>query len=421
MFLVSFIKYIYHYHIEWYWFHLIHYLYISRLRRKEKIKVVFYAMNVSMWNYQHLYNLLAKNTRFDLYVILSPNYSFPISLRKKDADNMRFYFQANNVHYVDCNENGEVGIDVKKRINPDLIFYSQPYISVISPKDYCTNYQNKLICYYPYAFWSACGEWAYNMDLHRKAWKLFYSTSLHLDDARRTCYNKGRNVVVTGYPKTDDYMHNSYKDVWKIKDRSYKRIIWAPHFTLSPSLNGTIARSNFLYMSSFMIDIAKKYSDVIQIAFKPHPRLRKELYQQEGWGEKRTEEYYKKWNEMPNTFVVEGDYIDLFMTSDAMVHDCSSFSIEYLYTQNPVMYISQDINAYKSMLNEFGKKAIDLNYIGSSKQNILNFIEDIVLNGNDKLKKDRSFFYEKYLLPPHRKNVAEFTYNNIVTALKIAP
>lgn len=419
MFLTSFLKHIYHYNIEWYWFHLIHSIYIYRLKKKKKVKVVFYALNLPMWNYQHLYDLLKENPHFELYVVLSPNYSYPIPLRIKDADNMRVFFDSQRVPYIDCTEDGEVGIDVKRMIDPDIVFYSQPYVSIISPRDYCNNYKNKLICYYPYAFWSANGGWAYNTDLHRKAWKLFYSTSLHLEDARKNCYNKGRNVVVTGYPKTDDYMHEEYCDVWKIKDKTYKRIIWAPHFTLTASLYDSIARSNFLLMSSFMIDIAKKYSDVIQIAFKPHPRLKKELYQLDGWGEKRTEEYYKKWNDMPNTFVVEGDYIDLFMTSDAMVHDCSSFSIEYHYTKNPVMYISQNINAYKSTLNEFGKKAIDLNYIGSSEKDITNFIEDIVLNGNDRLKEEREQFYNKYLLPPHNKSVAEYTYNHIITSLKL--
>lgn len=83
------------------------------------------------------------------------------------------------------------------------------------------------------------------------------------------------------------------------------------------------------------------------------------------------------------------------------------------------MYISQNINAYKSTLNEFGKKAIDLNYIGSSEKDITNFIEDIVLNGNDRLKEEREQFYNKYLLPPHNKSVAEYTYNHIITSLKL--
>ena len=122
---------------------------------------------------------------------------------------------------------------------------------------------------------------------------------------------------------------------------------------------------------------------------------------------------------MPNTFVADGEYIDLFMTSDAMIHDCSSFSIEYHYSQKPVMFITQDLNAYKGMLNKFGKMAIDLHYVGKTEQDIKSFIKNQVLLNNDPLKTEREIFYHKYLLPPHNLTVADYTYQNIIKSLGI--
>ena len=392
---------------------------INRLRSKDSIKVVFYAMNISMWNYQHLYDLMKQNSRFLLYIIISPNCLSPKELRLKDALNLKKYFDERCISYVDCDSNGEVGINVRKDIAPDIVFYTQPYPSVMKQRDYCMNFQDKLICYYPYAFWSANGDWSYNKELHRIAWKLFYSTDLHYKDAKKYCLNHGRNVIVTGYPKTDDFLQKEHTFEWKIKERNYKRLIWAPHFTLSASIAGTVPRSNFLLMADLMVSLAIKYKDRLQIAFKPHPLLKRELYKLETWGKNRTDSYYNLWNTMPNTFVDEGEYIDLFMTSDGMVHDCSSFSIEYHYSQKPVMYVSQDIEAYKRMLNNFGKMAIDLHYIGKTKNDVIEFIEKQVFDGSDPLKEKRIKFYNDYLVPSHGMSVAQYTYNDIITSLGI--
>ncbi len=390
---------------------------IYRVRHKDSINVVFYAMNVSSWNYQHLYERMVQNPRFKIYVILAPSHIQPIDLKIEDAKALRNYFKQKSVEYIDCNEKGEIGVDVEHDLKPDILFFSQPYLNTMTPREGNSHLDDKLVCYYPYAFWTASGVWSYNLPLHNFAWKLFYSTQLHLEDARRLCENRGRNVVVTGYPKTDDYLSGNFEDVWKLKDKNYKRLIWAPHFTLKPSMKGTVARSNFLMMADLMVDVAKKYSDRLQIAFKPHPRLKSELYLNENWGKERTDAYYKLWDSMSNTFVADGEYIDLFMTSDAMVHDSSSFSVEYHYTHKPVMYVSKDIDAYKNTLNDFGKMTIDMHYIGKTEQDILFFIEDKVLRNNDPMKSQRDSFFHNYLVPPHNMSVAEYTYQHIISSL----
>lgn len=396
-----------------------HHKTLREISKKDKIIVVFYAVNVSTWNYQHLYERMKNDSHFKIYVIIYPSKILPVNLRNEEADKLRKYFQEQSVEYINCNENGEIGINVGKDINPDMLFFSQPYLDTMTSKEGKKDLDKKLVCYYPYAFWTAKGVWSYNLPLHNFAWKLFYSTQLHLEDAKKYCDNKGRNVVVTGYPKTDDYLSGQFKDVWKIKEKSYKRLIWAPHFTMKPSMKGTVARSNFLMMADMMVGIAQEYSDCLQIAFKPHPRLKSELYLVEEWGKERTDHYYNLWNSMSNTFVADGEYIDLFMTSDAMVHDSSSFSVEYHYSHNPVMFISQDIDAYKNMLNDFGKITIDMHYIGKTENDIRQFIKNQVLQTIDPMKEQREDFFNKYLIPSHKLSVAEYTYQTIIKSLGI--
>ena len=236
---------------------------------------------------------------------------------------------------------------------------------------------------------------------------MFYPTQLHLIDAFKYSFVKGRNMEIVGYPTADDFLSGYHKDVWKTQQSYKKRIIWAPHFTLS--FNGYVQQSNFLSMAEFMLDIAKRYLDKVQFVFKPHPRLFTELCKHSDWGEAQAVAYYSKWAEMENTQIETGEFVDLFMTSDAMIHDCGSFAVEYHYSGNPVMYIAENFDEQVAEKNDFGKIAMHLHYVGKNHQDIIDFIENVVLAGEDPLKPRRQQFREDYLIPPRGKTVAENT------------
>jgi hypothetical protein len=140
-------------------------------------------------------------------------------------------------------------------------------------------------------------------------------------------YNGGVNALVTGYPGVDNLLDPNYspRDVWKIKDKKVKRLIWAPHHSMFT--DECIYYSCFLQYSDFMLEMAQKDRDDIQIAFKPQPVLRNKLNQY--WGKGKTDDYYHRWESMDNTFLENGGYVDVFLTSDAMIHDSGSFLIEF--------------------------------------------------------------------------------------------
>ena len=52
---------------------------------------------------------------------------------------------------------------------------------------------------------------------------------------------------------------------------------------------------------------------------------------------------------------------------------------------------------------------MNLHYVGKDERDIIDFIENVVLNGNDPMKPDRQQFKKDYLLPPNGKTVAENT------------
>ena len=379
---------------------------VFRLRHKKRINVVFFAFSLPMWRYQYLYEALSKHTRFNVSVVIIPTNTFSLEQQKSCIDELVKYFSKRNVNYR-LGESNEGLLDIKSELKPDILFYPQPYLLMFSEQFQYDKFRFKLLCYCPYAFWTATDDWSYNLSLHNYAWKLFYSTKLHLEEARNIAFNKGRNVEVVGYPSADNFINHSYKDIWKLQKTRKKRIIWAPHFTISSG--GLMKQSNFLWMATFMLELANKYMESIQFVFKPHPRLYSELCNHEDWGERKTELYYVEWANKSNAQIETGEYIDLFMTSDAMIHDCGSFSVEYHYSGKPVMFVSDDFEKLVAEKGKFGQLAMRQHYVGKNQQDIINFIENVVLKGDDPMKEGREQFKKDYLLPPKGKTVAQNT------------
>ena len=83
------------------------------------------------------------------------------------------------------------------------------------------------------------------------------------------------------------------------------------------------------------------------------------------------------------------------------------------------MYLSHDIEEIKKTKNEVGKAAIDVHYIGKTAEDIVKFIEDVVLKNNDPMKEQRDDFFNKNLLPPNGKTVAQNTMDEILKSLDI--
>ena len=394
---------------------LYQYLLVRILRHKKQINVVFYAFSLSMWRYQHLYEAMSKHHRFKTTIVIIPTLSYSEEQQAKDIDILVHFFTSKNIPFLLIeDENGHI-LNIKKELKPDLIFYPQPYYGLFKKEHLYNEYLSRLLCYYPYAFWRSSDNWSYNLPFHNIAWKLFYSTELHRKDAQMIASNKGYNVEVVGYPTADDFLFRDHVDLWKPQSTRKKRVIWAPHFTIQTG--GFLYQSNFLWMADLMVDIAKKYSDKIQFAFKPHPRLYTELCRDVVWGQKKTDAYYKQWAIMENSQLETGEFVDLFMTSDAMVHDSGSFSVEYLYTNNPVMFVAKDFEEQVEKCSEFGQMAMRQQYVGTNKDDIINFIEKVVLGGEDSMATQRRDFVEAYLVPPNGKTVVENTMDVLLKEL----
>lgn len=371
---------------------------ISQYREKRKLTVVFFLQNESIWKYDTLYRLMEKSDFFEPKVVISP-YNVHLIYDKNECLSVMqkavSFAKEKEYDYLCAYDfNNKKWLNVKKILNPDIVFFSKPYKDTL-PKYHIYNFQDKLSLYVPYGF--LCIDIFrinYNLPFHNFLWKFLVETKFQKEYSEQYSLCKGDNVKVIGCLAVEKLMDDAFKpkDVWKPQTKPKKRIIWAPHHTVDYLFNF----SNFLTYCDLMLDLAKEYEDDIQIAFKPHPVLKFKLINI--WGKEKTEEYYNKWETMSNTQLEQGYYLDLFQTSDALIHDCASFTAEYLYTKKPTLFTLRDSQVL-SHWNSFGKKCYDMHYHAESFEQIRDFIKQVVINGEDKMYDKRMEFYNTFLYP----------------------
>jgi len=387
---------------------------LERIRKKEKIKIAFFILKSSVWKFEILYRLLENDEKFEPVIVICPYTTYGRETMLRHMNQAFEYFNTNGYNVIkSLDETTGKWLNVKKEIKPDIAFFSVHW-SLTRPEYQIQNYTKILTCYSTYTFViSHLYEGYFNREMQNLAWKYFVETSIHQKLARKYARNKGVNTVVSGYPGMDILLQHDYQpaDVWKIKDRKIKRIIWSPHHTI-PNYGSTLDYSTFLRYSDFMFELASKYQNDIQIAFKPHPILRSKLSLNEVWGKEKTDQYFLKWENLPNGQLNEGEYFDLFATSDGLINDSSAFVIEYLYTGKPMVFLKND-ESVEDRMNEIGKEAITKLYIGKTKNDIEKFILDVIINGDDPMKNERNKFFNSVIKPPHNKMASNNIYNNI--------
>ena len=390
---------------------------IRALKGKASIDVVFFLQNESVWKYDSLYRLMEQSGRFRPTVVISPfnvhlmyDKNECIRVMKKAAD----YAEAQHYRYVTAYDfDRQRWIDIRRLLHPDILFFSKPYKDTL-PAYHLYSFRDKLTVYVPYGI--SCIDIYrenYNLPFYNLLWKQWVETSFQKRLAEEHALCKGDNVMVTGALSTEKIIDPDYRpaEVWKAQSTPKKRIIWAPHHTVDYLFNF----SNFLSNCDQMLELADKYRDQIQFAFKPHPVLKFKLINL--WGKEKPAAYYRKWQELDNGQLAEGYYMDLFLTSDALIHDCASFTAEYLYTRKPVLFQLKDPQV-TGHWNPFGRKCFDLHYHAVDLEQTEQFIEQVVLGAQDPKKAEREEFFRTCLAPQDGRLPSRFMLDYLNDVLK---
>lgn len=388
-----------------------------RLKGKECVEVAFMLTIPGMWKSDYLFRAMRDNPHYHPYVVIYPYSKYKGFSREEVNDTLarteKFISDKGFEYVIPYDEKRHKWVDIKKTLNPDVVIFSTPYKDQL-PQYFVYHFRDRLTCYVPYAFLGLnMGGDNYDLIFHNLVGFYFLETEMHKEDAvsRSRCH--GANAVVTGFPGTEVFLRNDYHpaNVWKPQEKQKKRLIWAPHHTI----DGVLELSTFLLYCDDMVELANKYKDQVQFAFKPHQLLKFKL--QKLWGEERTKAYYDKWATMENTQLEESSYIDLFMTSDAMIHDCGSFTTEYLFVNKPVMYLTHD-DKFASRFNRIGLEAFGCHYQGRDMEEVEQFISEVVVEGNDPKRDDRQRFFDKHLKPINGLMPSEMVIRTIEEAIE---
>ena len=374
---------------------------VEKLRLEDRpIRVVFFATLSSMWKYDSLYQLMVEDDSFDPQIVVCPFMSRGEDFMRSEMNRTYQYFKERNWNVVmGYDADKDTCIDVHA-LAPDIVFYTNP--NAHHPNFEITKYRDCLTCYVPYGFNTIPYPWYCTSLFHNQLWRYFIECRENARLIELLSPIKVDNHVVVGYPMYDTFRQDAKTDLWNGDKR--KRIIWAPHSSIGNNCS-LVNFSTFLDYSDFMLKMAERMKKQIVIAYKPHPELKSNLYKHPDWGKEKTDAYYAKWANGENTMIVEGDYVDLFLTSDALIHDCGSFLVEYLYTQKPCLYLTHD--GRMAEMNEIGKKAYETHYHATEISVVNEFVSKVVINGMDDMKEERERFYQESLLPPNNMSVVE--------------
>ena len=372
-----------------------------RLKGKKKLEVVFFASNPGMWKADSLFRAMQQNPHYHPVVAIGPYSTYKEFSQvevNKALDRTVDFIKAKGYEYILPYDNkSHRWLDIKPILNPDIVFFDSPYKDH-PPIYHIYHFRDCLTCYVPYGFqnFSFLYNTNYNLLFHNLVGCFFHESRLHMQLSAEHSRNNAVNGIVTGYPATEVFLDSNYspKDLWKPQSGEKKRVIWAPHQSIEEE--GTLSMSTFITNCDIMLQLADKFVDTVQIAFKPHQLLKFKL--QKVWGEKRVEEYYKQWNARPNTQLEESSYVDLFLTSDAMIHDSGSFTTEYLFTRKPVLFTVRN-ERVRSNFSPFGEKMFDAHYHAHNPDDIERFLTDVVLGGNDPMATIRQEVFNDYLQP----------------------
>ena len=391
--------------------HKLHSQALEQLKNKKgKINVLFFVLNVSCWKFDSVYWKMSKSKRYNPIILVCPQCNLGEDFKMEQLQSCYDYFYERGYRVVNSYDKATGTYVDARMLFPDIIFYTSPYQGLIDDRYYISHFPDVLTCYTNYYFLNNDVYWGASLPLHKSVWKYFceYDFTRHYGKVGTRLYYDNR--VVVGYPMYDCFVDKTFSGSdWKQQDSSKKRIIYAPHHSIET--DGWIHYSTFLSVYDVMAELRDKYKDQIQFVFKPHPLLKVKLYNTDGWGKERTDAYYQAWADAENSAVVDINYVDLFKSSDAMIHDCSSFVSEYLYVQKPVMHLSRE--GIEKVLNPEVKEAYQAHYLMDEIGDIEKFITEVVIGGKDPKKEERKKVFKKLLVPPHNRLVADNILNEI--------
>lgn len=387
---------------------------LSRQYKVEReIRVAFIVVFSSVFPVRPVFELMLNDSVFKPYIVVVPNvsrtYKYMLDTYMETLNELKNQYGDSVIGAY--NEDTDEYLELKDKYS--VLFFCNPYKSLVHRFHHVEYFlgKNCLPVYSSYGFAALkFFDEVIATDFYNYMWKACVETSLNLEYIKKHEKIKGHNGVITGYIKMDKYA--------SIKPNKYskKRILICPHHTVWG--DSTLNISNFLKYSELFVELPELFPDV-DFIFRPHPLLFANLKAHNIWTEQEIEKYMERLLAHPNmTYDKSGDYMQQFADSDAMIHDCGSFIGEYLYTEKPCCYMMKSLQETMNNLVPLGQECMQHYYHAFSREDIINFIKDVVIDGNDIKKEARVNFVENEIKVNY-PNAAKFVCDFIKKQLKL--
>ncbi|WP_086245426.1 glycosyltransferase family protein [Campylobacter devanensis] len=391
---------------------------IDKFKDGKKLNICIQVCRPGLWNLDYLYKILDESPYFNPSILIMPDKAYKREMHELYArQTYDELVQRGYKPFKGYDFDKEKIIDIRKEINPDIILFTDFWKPHFFDTFYINRFRDKITFLNEYGFSVRQDELTCNFELNNLVDLYFRPTQVHVEMAQKLMNNKGINVLAVGHPKIDALLdeNTNFNDVWKAQYKPKKRIIWAPHYNANTPK--TMYQNDAFYiLYDFMLDIAEKYKEEVQFVFRPHPVLYQAL--EKKWGLEDVKKYYQKWDELDNGQYYAGNFVDLFATSDAMIMDSCSFMAEYTAFNKPLFHTVTQTS--RTHLNEFGEILYKNFYtpINELESDIENFIQDVVINGNDYKKEERTEFVKQYFGKINGKTASENIYDEIIKFLE---
>jgi len=326
--------------------------------------------DISLWDvYAPIYRAMESCVDFDPLVVAFERVDITGDTTEQEVQS---FFKANGIR-GSYSSKAESNTPLSN-YQPDVVFYTLG--TAAYPSAYKIEFTSRycLTCYLSYGFLLVNEpEYQFGQSFHHAAWVIFASTLREKNEYDTRTKRLSSNSVITGYPKFD-----LYPPVPTVAPKK-PCVIWAPHWTIGliyPALNlGTFAD---IYQD--MAALMKDYSHV-DFLIRPHPNLRYACQETTFMNNATYDKYMTDLAAMPNVSIMhDGNNVDKFITSSAMVTDSVSFLAEYLPSTRPLLFLDRKDRAFFSGA---GESIIAAHYTGKTIGDIKGFIDEVVINRDD--------------------------------------
>ena len=383
---------------------LMHEKKLEHIRKKaqsgKQLKVFFMTQRAAAFGCESIYNEMIKEPLFDPYIFtMSKKDTWYPDFYKDVLEDVKF-FEDKGFRVINAYDENKIVKDLNV-LNPDIIFYDSPNLYGPAFHSHFRLDQINwafLTCYVPYGLLMVDSfYYHYNNINVRKSWKYFIDTASSYSRAISDAEFNGYNMILSGYPKFDDYNKDNEQDIPDKLKNEKKTIIYAPHWSLFIENNF----ATFDLYKDMILDVVKANPD-INFVFKPHPELGyRILALQKGDKIDFTYEdylnYMEEWESLPNgVCAMQGDYINIFRRSSCMITDCGSFIGEYLPSLNPCIYLfNPRKEGQEDVYTPLAKDILDTYYIAKTKEELEKYINSVAIFGEDSKRQKREELLDK--------------------------